>query len=88
MNIRGYLRCAEGTPPEHLHPLYASSIKRAPAKRVYFTDEPCNTEHFALRLVEPERRATLMQNQSRDVRGNSSFNVKMEGEDETVFFDC
>ena len=60
MNIRGYLRCAEGTPPEHLHPLYASSIKRAPAKRVYFTDEPCNTEHFALRLVEPERRATLI----------------------------
>jgi protocatechuate 3,4-dioxygenase, beta subunit len=31
-NLRGYRRCCPGTQPNHLHPPYVSSIKRAPSK--------------------------------------------------------
>ena len=35
-NITGYQRPAPGTQPKHLHPPYASSVKRAPSKPLVY----------------------------------------------------
>ena len=56
--------------------------------RVYFPDEPANAEDPVLKLVPAERRATLI---ARRVPGEKSaleWNVVVQGQDETVFFDC
>jgi len=56
--------------------------------RIYFPDEPANTQVGALALVPAERRATLV---AKKVAGKSSalkWDVVLQGRDETVFFDC
>jgi protocatechuate 3,4-dioxygenase alpha subunit len=54
--------------------------------RIYFPDEPANATDFALSLVDPARRATLVATKS----GSSKFewNVVLQGANETVFFDA
>jgi len=54
---------------------------------VYFPDEPSNAEDFALQLVAPERQQTLIARTVAGRPGELEWNVKMQGEDETVFFD-
>jgi len=56
--------------------------------RIYFPDEPANTQDAVLALVPAERRVTLV---AKKVAGKSSelkWNVVLQGRDETVFFDC
>ncbi|MFZ0519792.1 MAG: protocatechuate 3,4-dioxygenase subunit alpha [Candidatus Acidiferrales bacterium] len=56
--------------------------------RIYFPDEAGNAGDFVLSLVEPARRGTLI---ARAVAGRArvlEWNVVMQGEGETVFFDC
>ena len=64
--------------------------------RVYFPDEPGNAADPILKLVPPERRATLIarrfgesaRNSREDSRENIvEWNVVMQGDGETVFFD-
>jgi protocatechuate 3,4-dioxygenase alpha subunit len=54
--------------------------------RVYFADDPANAEDFVLKLVPPERRATLVAVRG-GAKGAYEWNVRLQGTDETVFFD-
>jgi len=66
--------------------------------RIYFNDEPSNAEDPILGLVPAHRRATLMAQRidatatgaagpSTDTRAHYRFDVRLQGERETVFFD-
>jgi protocatechuate 3,4-dioxygenase, alpha subunit len=52
--------------------------------RMYFPDDPANTDDPVLALVPPERRSTLIATK-RD--GMLEWNVALQGKNETVFFD-
>jgi len=55
--------------------------------RMYFPNDPRNAEDLILNLVEADRRPTLI---AKPAAGGSSaldWNVVLQGEDETVFFD-
>jgi protocatechuate 3,4-dioxygenase alpha subunit len=67
--------------------VFTRGLLRRLITRVYFPDEPSNAADFALSLVEPERRGTLIAKKIEDRPGELEWNVKMQGEDETVFFD-
>jgi protocatechuate 3,4-dioxygenase alpha subunit len=54
--------------------------------RIYFADEAANADDPVLALVEAERRATLMA-EPRGT-GHYTWNVVLQGDDETVFFDA
>ncbi len=56
--------------------------------RIYFPDEPGNTGDFVLNLVEASRRGTLIAHAVPGKAGVLEWNVVMQGEGETVFFDC
>lgn len=56
--------------------------------RIYFPGEPANAADFALNLVEPRRRGTLIAKKSEQHAANLEWNVVLQGRDETVFFDC
>jgi protocatechuate 3,4-dioxygenase alpha subunit len=54
--------------------------------RIYFSDEPANATDSVLRLVPAERRDTLIATKQ---SGNVyRFDIHMQGEQETVFFDA
>ena len=53
--------------------------------RLYFEDEPSNGDDPVLALVPAERRSTLV---ARRIDGDRyRFDVKLQGDGETVFFD-
>jgi len=55
--------------------------------RIYFSDEPANTVDPVLSSVEPERRHTLIATREESKgRPVYCFDIHMQGEDETVFF--
>jgi len=53
--------------------------------RLYFPNEPANGEDAVLALVPAERRHTLVAQPQKD--GSLEWNVMLQGEHETVFFD-
>ena len=53
--------------------------------RVYFPDDPANSEDPILNRVVPARRATLVA--QRKARGVLEWNIVLQGRNETVFFD-
>lgn len=55
--------------------------------RIYFPDEPANTNDFILNLVEAPRRHTLI-SQRAPSANELEWNVILQGAHETVFFDC
>ena len=55
--------------------------------RIYFPDEPGNAEDPVLRLVEPERRSTLIAANAPGCEDVLQWNVICSGANETVFFD-
>jgi protocatechuate 3,4-dioxygenase alpha subunit len=56
--------------------------------RIYFPDEAGNADDFVLNLVEASRRGTLIARAVLGKAGVLEWNVVMQGESETVFFDC
>ena len=56
--------------------------------RIYFSGDPLNQNDFVLNLVKPERRITLMAIPVSESPGVLEWNILLQGEDETVFFDC
>ncbi len=66
----------------------ARGLLRRLVTRLYFPDEPSNAEDFALNLVEPVRRATLIAQKVDGRPGTLEWNVVLQGPNETVFFDC
>jgi protocatechuate 3,4-dioxygenase, alpha subunit len=55
--------------------------------RIYFAGDPANAEDRVLGLVPEERRETLMAQRDSAKVGVWHFEVRMQGEGETVFFD-
>ncbi|HUH95194.1 MAG TPA: protocatechuate 3,4-dioxygenase subunit alpha [Casimicrobiaceae bacterium] len=55
--------------------------------RVYFADDPANAEDPVLRLVPVERRTTLIAARTGGAKGAFEWNIRLQGVDETVFFD-
>ena len=55
--------------------------------RVYFPDEAANAEDPVLKLVPADRRATLIARRSPRDKAALEWNVILQGQDETVFFD-
>lgn len=68
--------------------VFTRGLLRRLITRMYFPGEPSNNEDFALNLVDPARRHTLIANKI-DGRPNAlEWNVFLQGADETVFFEC
>ena len=55
--------------------------------RIYFPDEPANEDDFVLRLIHPQRRATLIAEKT-ETANELLWNVILQGSGETVFLDC
>jgi protocatechuate 3,4-dioxygenase alpha subunit len=54
---------------------------------VYFAGDPANQQDPVLELVPEERRATLLAQPDPARAGHWLFDVHLQGEQETVFFD-
>lgn len=67
--------------------VFARGLMRRLVTRIYFPDEPRNAADFALSLVPPERRRTLIARKTAQA-GRLEWNVILQGAEETVFFDC
>jgi protocatechuate 3,4-dioxygenase alpha subunit len=68
--------------------LFMRGLLRQLVTRIYFPDEPLNGSDLVLRTVPESRRATLIARQSTSTENALLWNVCLQGEDETVFFDC
>jgi protocatechuate 3,4-dioxygenase alpha subunit len=55
--------------------------------RIYFPDEAENDQDFVLNFVEPARRGTLIARGASGESNKLEWNVILQGEKETVFFD-
>ena len=73
--------------------LFSRGLLKPLRTRVYFPDEPGNVDDAVLRLVPPDRRSTLMATRA-GKRGAQNapenlfdWNIVMQGDGETVFFD-
>lgn len=65
--------------------VFARGVTKRLATRMYFPDDPANAADPVLTLVPAERRSTLIAKKGRE--GVLEWNVRIQGEDETVFFD-
>lgn len=69
--------------------IFARGLLKRLFTRIYFEGEAANAADPILALVPEERRGTLVA--SRRERGHEivyTFNIRLQGEDETVFFDA
>jgi len=67
--------------------VFTRGLLRRLVTRIYFPDEPSNAEDFVLNLVEPARRATLIAKKIAERTRELEWNVILQGQGETVFFD-
>jgi protocatechuate 3,4-dioxygenase alpha subunit len=68
--------------------VFARGMLRQSYTRIYFSDEAANDADAILALVPAERRATLIaQKTMREGRAVYAFDIRMQGEAETVFFE-
>ncbi|MGC1303999.1 MAG: protocatechuate 3,4-dioxygenase subunit alpha [Caulobacteraceae bacterium] len=65
--------------------LFARGVLKRLVTRLYFEGETANAEDPILELVPPERRDTLVARP--DGEGRWRFDIRIQGERETVFFD-
>jgi protocatechuate 3,4-dioxygenase, alpha subunit len=56
--------------------------------RIYFFGDPRNEKDYVLNLIEPARRNTLVAKPATEDKSMFIWNVNLQGENETVFFDC
>jgi len=68
--------------------VFMRGLLRRLITRVYFPGEPTNASDFALGLVEPARRGTLIAKKSTQDNLALEWNVVLQSAEETVFFDC
>jgi protocatechuate 3,4-dioxygenase alpha subunit len=68
--------------------VFMRGLLRQLVTRIYFPDDPLNDSDIILRAVPESRRATLIAHQSAPKENVLVWNVYLQGEDETVFFDC
>lgn len=67
--------------------VFTRGLLRRLITRMYFPDETSNGEDFALSLLEPTRRDTLLARKVGGRTGQLQWDVKLQGDGETVFFD-
>jgi protocatechuate 3,4-dioxygenase, alpha subunit len=68
--------------------VFARGMLRQSYTRIYFADEAANADDAILALVPPERRATLVAAKTMaQGRAIYTFDIRMQGEAETVFFE-
>jgi protocatechuate 3,4-dioxygenase, alpha subunit len=67
--------------------VFARGLLRHLHTRVYFDGDPANPGDSVLALVPEERRSTLMAMQVPDQANTWRFDIRLQGESETVFFD-
>jgi protocatechuate 3,4-dioxygenase, alpha subunit len=72
--------------PHLLVSVFMRGLLKRLVTRIYFPDEPRNTDDYVLRRVPAERRGTLIARQL--APGRLQWNINLQGEAETVFFDC
>jgi protocatechuate 3,4-dioxygenase alpha subunit len=65
--------------------IFARGLLKRLVTRIYFPDEPLNTTDAVLKTVAPERRSTLIAHMYQP--GILRFQILLQGENETVFFD-
>jgi protocatechuate 3,4-dioxygenase alpha subunit len=65
--------------------IFARGLLKRLVTRIYFPDDPLNATDAVLNAVAPERRATLIARIDRP--GVLRFNIVLQGENETVFFE-
>lgn len=68
--------------------VFMRGLLRRLITRIYFPDDPDNQGDFALNLVEPSRRSTLIARKSPAGASQLEWNIVTQGPEETVFFDC
>jgi protocatechuate 3,4-dioxygenase alpha subunit len=70
--------------------IFARGILKRLFTRIYFDDEPGNSDDPVLALVPAERRATLVARRDRDRDGLPRYvlDLRLQGDDETVFFEA
>jgi protocatechuate 3,4-dioxygenase alpha subunit len=68
--------------------VFTRGLLRRLVTRIYFPDEAANAGDFILSHVEPARRETLIAKKTGGQSGALQWNVIMQGDEETVFFDC
>jgi protocatechuate 3,4-dioxygenase, alpha subunit len=69
--------------------LFARGLLRRLVTRIYFEDEAANAEDPLLALIaDPARRATILARRSEGNGAVYRFNLILQGEGETAFFDC
>jgi protocatechuate 3,4-dioxygenase alpha subunit len=66
--------------------VFMRGLLRRLVTRIYFPDAAANEEDPVLRYVEPARRRTLIAKKA-GMTGGLEWNVVLQGEQETVFFD-
>jgi protocatechuate 3,4-dioxygenase alpha subunit len=74
--------------PHILMAVFSRGMLRHVYTRIYFSDETKNDGDPILALVPPERRATLIAKRA-DRNGHAvyTFDIRLQGDGETVFFD-
>ncbi len=73
--------------PHILISVLTRGLLRRLITRMYFPDEAANSQDFALSLVPPERRATLVAKKANGRPGSLEWDIVLQGSNETVFFD-
>jgi protocatechuate 3,4-dioxygenase, alpha subunit len=68
--------------------VFMRGLLRRLITRIYFPEDAANSEDYALNLIEPSRRPTLIAKKSPKREGSLEWNVILQGRNETVFFDC
>lgn len=74
-----------GTEAPHLDvSIFARGLLRRLVTRIYFPDAPENDADPVLLAVDPDRRGTLV---ASPADGGYAFDIRLQGDGETVFFD-
>jgi len=68
--------------------VFMRGLLRQLITRMYFPDEPLNSSDPVLRVVPESRRETLIARPTEPEPNSLEWNVLLQGENETVFFDC
>lgn len=67
--------------------IFARGLLKQLYTRIYFAGDPANSEDGVLALVEPQRRETLIAQPDPTRAGHWRFDIHLQGEQETIFFD-
>jgi protocatechuate 3,4-dioxygenase alpha subunit len=67
--------------------IFMRGLLKQLTSRIYFPDESANADDMVLNLVPAERRSTLIARRAETGEATLTWNVILQGRDETVFFD-